>query len=55
MNRVNSTFNFLYAVRNAWRKSGFDKAQERGEILAKHLQDYKPPAIKDKTWAPKEV
>jgi len=55
MNRTNATFNFLYAVRNAWRKSGFDKAQERGEILAKHLQDYKPPAAKNQTWAPKEV
>ena len=43
MNKSNTVFNFLYAVRNAWRKSGFETAQEKGEILAKHLRDYKPP------------
>jgi len=43
MNKSNTVFNFLYAVRNAWRKSGFEVAQEKGEILAKHLQNYTPP------------
>ena len=43
MNKSNTVFNFLYAVRNAWRKSGFEVAQEKGEILARHLRDYQPP------------
>ena len=47
MNKSNSVFNFLYAVRNAWRKSGYDVAQNKGEILAKHLQDYKPVVAKE--------
>ena len=47
MNKTNTVFNFLYAVRNAWRKSGYDVAQEKGEILARHLRDYKPPTPKE--------
>jgi len=50
MNKSNSVFNFLYAVRNAWRKSGYDVAQNKGEILAKHLKDYKPVVAKDVTF-----
>ena len=53
MNKSNTVFNFLYAVRNAWRKSGYEKAQEKGEILARHLRDYKPPVPKEISYPDK--
>ena len=53
LNKTNTVFNFLCAVRNAWRKSGYEKAQEKGEILARHLRDYKPPVAKDTKYDPK--